>query len=378
VHLRWVIVAVLVLASGCLVGFGPPALVDATDPAGPLNPVYGDTLAQANLPPVPTIQATAAAVVNGDDGALIWGKNPHQEFAPASMTKMMTALVALQHGNLDEMITSTVDASTMPGDSVMGLHAGERLSLRDLLFGMLIPSGDDAAIVIARAVGGSQAAFVAMMNQEATALGLTDTHFANPHGLDQTGHYSSAYDMIVIGRAAMQYPLFRQIVATPQVVIRGRWVYNLTNTNYFLGRRPDVVGIKTGTTDAAGHVITVADDQDGHLLYLTVMHSPNYVPDVSALLDYFRATYTWVPLALPPSPLEQTVVNGVSRPLSVSPETSVYLPRWQAQTLVSQIDPTPDAALRVTDDPDLPPADAGVVTFSAAGQPIARLPLTAQ
>ncbi len=357
----------------CLVGFGPPALVgsDRTPSAA-----YADTLAKASAPSPPSIQASAAAVVDGDTGQLIWGKNPHTALPPASMTKMMTALVTLERENdLSRVVTSNVNAAQMVGDSVMGLHPQERLSLRDLLFGLLVPSGDDAALVIARAVGGSDAGFVALMNQEAQRLGLTDTHFVNPHGLDATNHLSSPYDMIVIARAAMQYPLFRQIVSTRHVVIRGRWTYDLTNTNYFLGRRPGIIGVKTGTTDLALHAITVADQQGDHILYITVMHTPDYVPDVSVLLDYFLTRDRWVDLALPDSPIyEHPGSSGVGR-LEVAIPMTVYLPDWKAETLSSTLDLTPDAPLRVTENPDLPDQNDGAATFYAAGEPIARLPL---
>lgn len=370
------LIGALIAAMFCLVGFGPPALVGSDDIP---SAAYADTLANANVPPVPQIQASAAAVVNGDNGQLIWGKNPHESLPPASMTKMMTALVTLQQAkDLNRMVTSQVDASTMVGDSVMGLHAGERLSLHDLLYGMLVPSGDDAAIVIANAVGGNEANFVAMMNQEAAALGLTDTHFENPHGLDAPGHVSSPYDMIVIARAAMRYPLFRQIVSTRHIVIQGRWTYNLTNTNYFLGRRPGIIGIKTGTTDLALHCITVADQQGNHILYVTVMHTPNYVPDVSALLDYFEKNDTWVSLTLPDSPLYQVGSGASAKKLAVARPTSVYLPTWQARTLTHQIDLTADAPLRATENPDLPDQNAGAATFYAGGEPLARLPLKLQ
>lgn len=362
----------LTLVGLCLVGFGPPAVVGLDHRP---SSVYGDTLAAAQVPAVPAIRASAAAVVNGDTGALIWGKNPHEALPPASMTKMMTALVTLQHGNLNRMVTSEVSAANMPGDSVMGLHIGERLSLRQLLFGMLIPSGDDAALVIARAVGGSDAQFVAMMNADVQNLGLTDTHFVNPHGLDAPGHLSSPYDMIVIARAAMRYPLFRQIVSTRHIIIRGHWTYDLTNTNYFLGRRPGVIGIKTGTTDLALHAITVADEQNGHILYVTVMHTPNYVPDVSALLDYFQANYEWVTLSLPPTPLD-TISNGSqTQHLAIVSPPTVYLPRWRAESLAWKLTLTPDAPDRATENPDLPDQNAGTATAIAGGEPIARLPL---
>jgi D-alanyl-D-alanine carboxypeptidase len=271
-----------------------------------------------------------------------------------------------------------VDASKLTGDSVMGLHLTERLSLRDLLYGLLVPSGDDAAIVIAEAVGGSQPAFVSQMNAEASRLGLTDTHFANPHGLDAAGHVASAYDMLIMTQAAMQDPLFRQIVATRQITIQGHWIYNLTNTNVFLGRRPGVIGVKTGHTDNALSAITIADQQNGHLLYLTVMHTPNYVPDVTSLLDYFEANDTWATLSLPDTPLAQTGDPSHPRKLAVAGSATAYLPRWRAASVSVQLALGRDSALRATDNPDLPSADEGTATFYAGGDPLARLPLVLQ
>jgi D-alanyl-D-alanine carboxypeptidase len=371
--------SLLVLAAGCLVGFRPPVLLPGSlsdaDAFGAIGPVG---LSRAKVPPVPAVPASGVAVVDGDSGALVWGKNVHTALPPASMTKIMTALLALQAGHLDQIVTSDVDASKLAGDSVMGLRPTERLSLRDLLYGLLVPSGDDAAIVIAEAVGGSQPAFVSQMNAEANRLGLTDTHFANPHGLDAAGHVASPYDLLVITQAAMQDPLFRQIVATRQITIQGHWTYNLTNTNVFLGRRPGVIGVKTGHTDNALSAITIADQQNGHLLYLTVMHSPNYAPDVTSLLDYFEANDTWAALSLPDSPLTQTGDATHPRKLAVGGSADAYLPRWRAATVSVQLALGRDSVLRATDNPDLPPADEGTATFYAGGDPLARLPLVQQ
>jgi hypothetical protein len=366
----------LIFGALCLVGFGPPVLLGSDGgPGEESSAMSAATLRLANVPPVPPIQASAAAVVDGEGGALVWGKNPHQAFPPASMTKILTALIALQRGNPDQLVTSDVDATTMAGDSVMGLHPGERLALRDYLYGLLVPSGDDAALVIAKDIGGDETKFVADMNDGAGRLGLTDSHFVNPHGLDATGQLASPYDMIVVARAAMSYPLFRQIVATQHVTIQGRWTYTLTNTNLLLGRRSDVIGVKTGTTDAALHAITVAAAFNGHVLYVTVMHTPDYVPDVTALLDHFEAVGDWLDLTLPDSPLYHVSISGQDHVLGIASNATVYIPRWQASSLTREVDLTPDSTLRATDNPDLPPPNDGAVTFYAEGSPIARLPL---
>lgn len=364
------------LAAGlCVVGFGPPALVGP----GPGNSgvVTATTFGRASLPPVPPVQASGGVVVDGETGKLIWGKSAHQPFPPASMTKMMTALVALRLGHLDQVVPTTVDAATLTGDSVMGLRPGERLTLRDLLYGLLVPSGDDAAIAIAAGLGGERS-FVDQMNAEAAQLGLTDTHFVNPHGLDAAGHLSSPYDMMAIARAAMADPTFRQIVATQHIVIRGRWTYDLHNTNYFLGRRPGVIGVKTGTTDQALHTITIADDRGDGIFFATVMHTPNYVPDVTALLDYVEGQYVRVPLVLPETPLTTTATGANSRHLAVASSFAPVLPRWRADTVASKISLAADSSLRATDNPDLPPPNAGTATFYSGGEPIARLPLELQ
>jgi D-alanyl-D-alanine carboxypeptidase len=305
---------------------------------------------------------------------MLWGKSPHQSLPPASMTKMMTALVALQTGQLDQPITTTVDASAMTGDSVMGLRPGERLTLRDLLYGLLVPSGDDAALAIATTFG-TEESFVQQMNQEAARLGLTETHFVNPHGLDAAGHLSSPYDMVTIARAAMANPTFRTIVATQHIAIHGRWTYDLHNTNYFLGRRPGIVGIKTGTTDQALHAITVADDQGDGTIYVTVMHTPDYVPDVSALLDDVEQKNQRVTLDLPPSPLDRPATGAGGPNLVVAGDYAPILQNWKAGTVALDLSLTADSPLRQTDNPDLPPANEGVATFYAAGAPLARLPL---
>src|SRR5437868_5593822 len=141
------------------------------------------------------ISAQYAVLVDGDSGEILWGRNAHGEVAPASLTKIITALVALDRVRLTDQVTVQVDSRTMWDSTVMGLTPGETVSMETLLFGLMLPSGNDAAIAIAQYVAGSEPAFVDLMNAKAAELGLVDSHFVNSHGLDADGHYSSPFDL---------------------------------------------------------------------------------------------------------------------------------------------------------------------------------------
>ncbi len=163
--------------------------------------------------PNPPVLARAAYLYDVTNGQVLYAKNADAGLPMASTTKIMTALLAIKYGRLDDMVTASYAAATI-GESTMYLRQGEQLPLRDLLYGLMLPSGNDAAIAIAEHVGGSVPAFVAMMNREAALLGMTQTHFATPHGLDAVGHYASARDMARLAMAAMALPVFRQVVST--------------------------------------------------------------------------------------------------------------------------------------------------------------------
>src|SRR3990172_91439 len=176
----------------------------------------------------------------------------------------MTALLALERGQLDRLVRVDVDASQLGYSSVMGLRPGEELTLEDLLYGLLLPSGNDAALAVAGHLGGSVARFVDLMNQRAAELGLVNTHFANPHGLDAPEHYSSAADLVRLARTAMANPTFAKIVSTRERTVRGKLAtYELRNTNRLLGTYPGVDGVKTGSTDAAGQCLVAAAQRGG-------------------------------------------------------------------------------------------------------------------
>jgi D-alanyl-D-alanine carboxypeptidase len=176
------------------------------------------------------------------------------------------------------------------GSSVMGLVPGTRLTIRTLLFGLLLPSGNDAAEQLARSVGGSRAEFIAGMNDTVAELGLRDTHFTNPSGLDAPNHYASAYDLAHLARVAMRDPTFREIVGTPAYAADG---FDLRGHNPLLGVLPGADGVKTGTTDQAGRVIVGSVERNGQRVYCVLMHSDDLLADCTALVDWAWSAFRW-------------------------------------------------------------------------------------
>jgi D-alanyl-D-alanine carboxypeptidase (penicillin-binding protein 5/6) len=172
----------------------------------------------------------------------------------------------------------------------MGLVAGERLTVEQLLWGLLIPSGNDAAMALARHSAGSVDAFVERMNQRSQALGLRQTHFANPHGLDATGHVSSAADLLALTRQLWGYPLFREIVQTAEITIAG---HPLRSTNELLTTFSGANGVKTGTSDAAGQCLLASIERNDHLLWIIVLGSQDRYADTRALVAHAEANYSW-------------------------------------------------------------------------------------
>jgi hypothetical protein len=234
--------------------------------------------------------AELAVALDGESGGLLYGKDAHKRLAPASLTKIMTAIVAIERGNPQDKVAIDVDSRTMWESTVMGLTPGESLALETLLYGLMLPSGNDAALAIARHVGGSEARFVDLMNEKVKALGLQDTQFRNPHGLDAEGHYSSAYDMAIMARYAMQSPLFQSLSGAQHWQAEG---YDLWNLNKLLGHYPGADGVKVGFTDNAGRCLVASATRDGHRVFVTVIRSHDPAGDSRALLDYAFQNFKW-------------------------------------------------------------------------------------
>jgi D-alanyl-D-alanine carboxypeptidase (penicillin-binding protein 5/6) len=246
--------------------------------------------------PAPAISAKSAVVIDADTGRVLYDLNAHQRRAPASTTKIMTAILTIENGNFDKVITSDIDATKMTGSSVMGLRPGVQISERDLIFGLMLPSGNDAAIELAKAIDGSVPAFVDRMNAKAAELGLADTHFMNPHGLDARGHYSTAYDLAMLARYGMKNPTFVGLVGTEDWTLSPPSEYELHNGNSLLERYPGADGVKIGWTESAGWTFVASASRDGHRLIVALMDTQDRDADATALLDWGWASHRWAPV----------------------------------------------------------------------------------
>ncbi len=255
----------------------------------------------------PARGARSALVLDAATGAVLYEHDARIERAPASLTKMMTALVAVERAPLDQIVRTTRPYDVVP--VVIGLEPGDSLTLEQALYGLLLNSGNDAAVAIAEAVaGGSTERFVGWMNESATRLGLEHSHFKNPHGLDQDGHVSSAYDMAIIGRALMQQPVLSRIVGEGRFVVDGppRWVFR--STNPLLGVYGGVDGIKTGFDDLAGRCLVATAQRDGRRAIAVVLNSQDTAGDAASLLDFAFADGSWGRSARVSSPATSTPV----------------------------------------------------------------------
>lgn len=274
------------------------ALAHTTGDSGFTNASASGIILQKTRYDEPYVAAVAAYLFDVNTGTVLYSKDADEELPMASCTKIMTALLAVEHGKLDQVITVGADAHALvrPDSSYMGLDTGEKLTLQELLYGLIMPSGNDAAVAIADGIGGTEARFVAMMNERATQLGLKHTHFANPHGLDAPKHYTTARDLAVLAAAAMKNPTLVKIMSAYRFEIpktATHKAYKLTTGNDLLAGAgspyPGAVGVKPGFTGPAGFCQAFAAIRHGHLLVGTVLHDPSWQVrrvDMRALLDW--------------------------------------------------------------------------------------------
>ncbi|HJV45885.1 MAG TPA: D-alanyl-D-alanine carboxypeptidase family protein [Bacillota bacterium] len=237
----------------------------------------------------PSVSAQAAAVIDVDSGRILYQKQGNAKLRIASLTKVMTAIVAIEEGNLQDRITVPDYAVGTEGSSIY-LKRGEKLTLENLLYGLMLRSGNDAAVTIADSIGGSIEGFAQLMNEKAEYLGLSGTHFTNPHGLDDSNnHYSSAIDLAKITAYALHNPEFQKIVSTQVKMIPQegeKWDRKLYNKNKMLRLYDGADGVKTGYTKLAKRCLVSSATRDGRQIAVVTLNAPNDWDDHARLLDY--------------------------------------------------------------------------------------------
>jgi serine-type D-Ala-D-Ala carboxypeptidase (penicillin-binding protein 5/6) len=331
----------------------------------------------------PPISADAVFVTDISTGTELFAQNADEPLPPASLTKIVSALVVLDRANLDDTVEILEDDLVSAEESQVGLKAGDRLSVRDLLHGMLIPSGNDATLALARHVGTAVlgegapaekavAEFVSMMNAKAAELGATASHFSNPTGIDHEGHVMSARDVATLTKIALQNSLFAEIVAKPDAVLSSELVpdgYRVTTTNQLLAEGL-VTGVKTGTTaEAGGCLVTSFAVGPNEIVAVILGSDVSEATDGSqdttarfaetrALLDAVKADYLWL------DPTSPGVVSGLVEELSV----------WEVDLASDDLLPVPassagDVRYRlVLAPPSAPENQAGEVQFYVGEQ----------
>jgi D-alanyl-D-alanine carboxypeptidase len=273
-----------------------PGGTNTTDPHNlTITPINSDH-------PAPPVYAQAAYLLDADTGNTLYAYNPFTHLPIMSTTKLMTALLAVEHGNLDQNVNIdgqiARDISQLPPDSSnINLKAGEGYTLRQLMYGLLLASGNDAAIAIADTVGGSYANFIAMMNQKAADLGLHDSHFANPHGLQEPNHYGSAHDLAIIGLNSLKDPTIRQISGTLTYHIDQSLqhpAHDFFNGNQFIWWYPGVDAGKPGYDAATNFVQVISCIRNNHHLIGVTIHTIDWWTDMRDLMNWGFNTYTWL------------------------------------------------------------------------------------
>jgi len=231
--------------------------------------------------------ARACVIIDEATGRILLNHNEREQLPMASTTKVMTALLALELGNPAAPVICSRNAFGVPGTSIY-LSEGETLTLQEMLYGLMLASGNDAATAIAEHIGGTTENFCRMMTERAAELGCTDTCFLTPHGLPHEGHYTTAIDMALIAREAMKQPLFREIVSTRRAVIpwEGReYDRILNNKNKLLSTYEGATGIKTGYTKKAGRCLVFGAERDGMRIIGVILNCSNWFDEAARLMD---------------------------------------------------------------------------------------------
>lgn len=264
--------------------------------------------------------AKAAILINADTGEVIYEHNADLELPMASTTKIMTGLLLCENGDLEREITVTAEMLRVEGSS-MGLLAGDRVTLHDLLYGLMLASGNDAANVIAYTLGGTVNGFAKIMNNKAVELGLKNTNFVTPSGLDAEGHYTTARDLASLTRYALQNETFKGAVSAKSAILNyGNPPYRrtLTNHNKLLKTYQYAIGVKTGFTKKSGRCLVSAAERDGKCVVAVTLNDGNDWADHEALLEYGLSAVKTIEISPECESFEIPIISGKQNSLTVS------------------------------------------------------------
>ena len=325
----------------------------------------------------PSLSARAAVLMEASTGQVLMESAAHERLPMASTTKIMTALVALEHADLSQPVQISEKAVGVEGSSVY-LKAGEILTMEQLLCALMLESANDAAAAIAIEIAGDIESFADLMNETAQRIGLTDTHFTNPHGLDNAEHYSSAYDLAMLARYALQNPDFARIVSTYKTNIPlggDEGIRVLINHNKMLKYYDGAIGVKTGYTKRCGRCLVSAATRDGVTMIAVTLSAPDDWRDHTAMLDYGFSLYECAELAQPGQiRCALSCLGSTTESVSASNRdgVSLILPREHGE-ITHVIE-----ANRYLCAPVKPGDTVGEIVFFCDGTEIARTPLYAE
>ncbi len=268
------------------------------------------------------VSARSAIVMDAQTGIILYEKNAYEELPMASTTKIMTALLAIESGRLDETVSITDEMLRTEG-SCMGLRDGDKMTLKELVTGMMLTSGNDSANAVAYFISGGIEEFVALMNKRAKQLGMNDTCFVTPSGLDEGDHHSTAYDMALLTAHAVKSSVFCEIVSTKsaRLVIGGEKV-TVYNHNKLLSRDDAYFGVKTGFTEKAGRCLVSAREYNGNKLIFVTLNAPDDWNDHEKLLDECEGKYNEYQVS---DNLSINVVGGVRDTVAASYDSTCYV-----------------------------------------------------
>ena len=258
--------------------------------------------------------AAAAILYEANTDTVLYETNADEQKLIASTTKIMTALVALNNGDIAEEVVIKPEYTNIEGSS-MYLEAGDRYSLQELLYGLLLTSGNDAAVAIACHISGNVEAFAALMNETAKSIGCTNSNFKNPNGLDEEGHYSSARDLALITDTAYENTVFRNIVSTKSIEIAG---HTYTNHNKLLWQYEDITGVKTGYTNSSGRTLVSCAERDGARYICVTLDDSNDWEDHKAFYDWAFENYRIETITPAAVKYEIEVISGEEKNVSAA------------------------------------------------------------